>query len=1063
MRLHKLKIENITSLKGHHQIDFDHIFNHDEIFAITGPTGSGKSSILSCISLALYGDHYKTQLSSADFVTMGEATGSIALEFSIGNKKYEATWSCSVLKKNGERKKNISPSRHLYMEGQITDKKPEDVLSLDFNQFCKVVILNQNQFSKFLQSNYRDRKIILEKLLPEANLSEISKKAKERVSKIELKLGHLEKEKETLDNQIDPEIAHKAKDENHINEELKKVKANRQNLDGHKKDFQDILDLIKKYNKNLESISNKEEQINLQKKDLNKIQDAFIKADNMLKTFEEDYKIKAPLIEKAFKLDIEKTNIQENIQKFLKEISKFKENQLETQEFIKKNEALIQEIDKDINHLKEDIGSFDQNFEKIEPIFLNLKALNEKAREDQISITEKEKALNDLEIQGKKKANDLGKKEAQYITMAKDCLEASLEEIRDFSSFFDKTKLLINSNNEQLTKINEQEKEEASKAHEIKKTLKLLDQSQLAQQLEDLNKEINKNELVKNAIFSLTQVKNEKLDHCPTCLGPLNLNQTEGLLKEHAKKLNINLYQEKEKLEEEIKDEEILRQNYLLKIEHHNQRIEELKVQIKNTQKLIKDLEIKISEHKLYKENLDYQLEIEKKQNLKYLKDQISLDKNTLDQERAYFLETKNKIQALKDGHSKLNADRTQILSKLAQLGFIASDNFQETEKLFGHKQKSLFQKRTLQVKRNETEDKLKLTQKRLFDLKSSLQNAQEYHDKNNRRLNEIENIFSIEELPTNPKKEKDELEKNRVQLNAEHKKTQREKSEKERQFHSLITQKEAFLDQSRDMALLGTQIFSRLKEQLEEELKEKFQFINNWDELIDPKRDMIFLIENKIQPQIEKQLEEVIDQFQQLGQLKEKITQYLKNKNLIDKTLNAIKVSKKDLDRWGKLNDLLAKDEYRNFVLSMVEKKLIWQTNHELNGLCDGRYQILPPDQTKKAEYIVQDHWSSLGERKISTLSGGETFMISLALAFGLSELTRGSAQIDCFFVDEGFGSLDQDSTSEVYDVLMGLRNRGKQIGIISHIKDLTDKIPISITLNKGQLGDSTLGLRFN
>jgi len=100
---------------------------------------------------------------------------------------------------------------------------------------------------------------------------------------------------------------------------------------------------------------------------------------------------------------------------------------------------------------------------------------------------------------------------------------------------------------------------------------------------------------------------------------------------------------------------------------------------------------------------------------------------------------------------------------------------------------------------------------------------------------------------------------------------------------------------------------------------------------------------------------------------------------------------------------------------------------------------------------------------RKISTLSGGETFMVSLGLALALSEMMRGKTEIDSFFIDEGFGALDPDSIEEVLEILFNVQMRGKTIGLISHVKSLTSRIPINIELSKNQLGHSEFRIHKN
>jgi exonuclease SbcC len=168
---------------------------------------------------------------------------------------------------------------------------------------------------------------------------------------------------------------------------------------------------------------------------------------------------------------------------------------------------------------------------------------------------------------------------------------------------------------------------------------------------------------------------------------------------------------------------------------------------------------------------------------------------------------------------------------------------------------------------------------------------------------------------------------------------------------------------------------------------------------------------------------------------------------------------------RKNRLYEILGKDELRTFVLSIVEENLIIQTNDELQKLCQGRYEIIHFSKSQKMtpEFFIMDKFRDGGVRKISTLSGGETFMVSLAMAIGLAEMTRGKAEIDSLFIDEGFGTLDSESLQDVLDVLKQIQTRGLMIGIISHIKELTTAIPVNLHVIKGQDGNSHLKIHFN
>jgi exonuclease SbcC len=201
MRLLKLKVKNIASLKGEHVISFEEISQHSNLFAITGETGAGKSSILNSVGLALYGDIFKKTLNQIDVVTLGEFEGLIELIFQVRGKKYLAYWYVRTRKPNGEAYAKVpTPTRLLYtLEGDdfssertITEEKVEDLLNLDFDQFSKCVVLNQGEFAKFLMSSFPERRAILEKLYPGELLGNIVKVLKEELESLRVQKEHLE-------------------------------------------------------------------------------------------------------------------------------------------------------------------------------------------------------------------------------------------------------------------------------------------------------------------------------------------------------------------------------------------------------------------------------------------------------------------------------------------------------------------------------------------------------------------------------------------------------------------------------------------------------------------------------------------------------------------------------------------------------------------------------------------------------------------------------------------------------------------------------------------------------
>ncbi|HEX7355768.1 MAG TPA: SMC family ATPase [Mycobacteriales bacterium] len=149
-------------------------------------------------------------------------------------------------------------------------------------------------------------------------------------------------------------------------------------------------------------------------------------------------------------------------------------------------------------------------------------------------------------------------------------------------------------------------------------------------------------------------------------------------------------------------------------------------------------------------------------------------------------------------------------------------------------------------------------------------------------------------------------------------------------------------------------------------------------------------------------------------------------------------------------------------FVLAARLEQVADLASQRLARMSDGRYTLRHTDARRDARrrgglgLVVHDAWTGQS-RDTDTLSGGETFMASLALALGLADTVTaeaGGAPIEALFVDEGFGTLDEDSLEEVMDVLDGLRAGGRVVGIVSHVADLRQRIPTQLRVHKGRSG---------
>lgn len=170
------------------------------------------------------------------------------------------------------------------------------------------------------------------------------------------------------------------------------------------------------------------------------------------------------------------------------------------------------------------------------------------------------------------------------------------------------------------------------------------------------------------------------------------------------------------------------------------------------------------------------------------------------------------------------------------------------------------------------------------------------------------------------------------------------------------------------------------------------------------------------------------------------------------------------DYDLWQRLNDLIGAADgakYRKFAQGLTLDHLIWLANRQLVRL-HGRYQ-LARRADGELELEVIDTWQADAARDTRTLSGGECFLVSLALALALSDLVSHKTSIDSLFLDEGFGTLDGETLEVALDALDSLNASGKMIGVISHVEALKERIPVQIKVSKGfGMGYSALERRF-
>lgn len=199
-------------------------------------------------------------------------------------------------------------------------------------------------------------------------------------------------------------------------------------------------------------------------------------------------------------------------------------------------------------------------------------------------------------------------------------------------------------------------------------------------------------------------------------------------------------------------------------------------------------------------------------------------------------------------------------------------------------------------------------------------------------------------------------------------------------------------------------------------------------------------------------------------GEIRQQLKQDADNRQQQQTLMQQIAQMTQQVEDWGYLNSLIGSkegDKFRKFAQGLTLDNLVHLANQQLTRL-HGRY-LLQRKASEALEVEVVDTWQADAVRDTRTLSGGESFLISLALALALSDLVSHKTRIDSLFLDEGFGTLDSETLDTALDALDALNASGKTIGVISHVEAMKERIPVQIKVKKiNGLGYSKLESAF-
>ena len=974
----------------HEIVEWEKIIN-EPIFLITGKTGSGKSTLFDAFVYALYN---KTT-SGKDIASLRTKTAddktrtTVIFDFELKNKLYRVERTLAYTKKGNKNQTSgkvalieivDNKKNVLATKEQDVKEKIEQIIGLDDKQFCQLIILPQGKFKDFLLSKSSEKKETLRSLFNTFFYQKFIDKLSSYAKEQDNDYKLKERELITkFDQFIFDEKLAKFEFLKEENFENINIQINNQgNIVSEKEN------VLANLNKELENLREEHAKIT-------KLNDKFVEFDELKEKYEE--------------------------------LTKEENNIIEIQNIIKKLEELEKNIDR-ISEYNKLITKENELVKKKEDLEKDFKDYSSK-RDSNVKLGEQ------LEIE-KKEIEVIKNKlaEVKYFYDNISAFELAFKEKIEYESKlkeFDKNKSELTKYKENILKLEQSNKQELEKSESLKTNISKIDLSIVKKEIE---------------VEKLEKYKNEKSSH--------EKNKVE--LEAKIDKLNILRQKQsdlKNKIEEleKNKEKEIL--NTFLEKLHDGDNCPLCQQKIIHVPEVV---DVKHEEDTLInKEYEDTNKEIIRLETIisneqdDYKKLQLQLN----DQEKVINFDSESELERIKEEKDKnektLKAYQKIIEENQIQLDTL-NDKVIELEKLL-ESESDLKEK--LALANSKIEEYNRKVQQDIIDFK-------EYYKGQEKQVTEFNNNF-----------EKYTEEKSRLQL-----------KEKELEI-DIKNNKEHIISINSDLEeLLGKFNNSKLKEYYNDfkeaqEAVEDLKDLKDYKEKVDAynlaKKSLtnnIKKLEKELSKEVKPNLEEINEKVQlqeekvsdfgkQLAVLKNK---YNTNKELYSKLYNEFKVWESNIKEVREIitlsNVLSGKTEskksletyvqgyYLDLILEAGSKRLLQMSNDRYRF--ERRIEKAKGGGLQGLDIEIYDVYLN-SNRIVNSLSGGELFLASLSLALGLAEVIQnesGGISLETIFIDEGFGSLDSETLDTAITTLIDLQSYGRNIGIISHVSELKDRI---------------------
>ena len=1074
MRILELRFKNLNSLYGEWFIDFtDPEYVSNGIFALTGPTGSGKSTILDAICLALYGATPrlgKITKSSNEIMSRqtGECFAEVVFESQAG--KFRCHWGQHRARKKADAE--LQAPRHEIAEADNDGKVLENQIrrvaevieehtGMDFERFTRSILLAQGGFDTFLKADAEQKSKILEQITGTEIYSIISSRVHERQRDEREKLNLLQAETSGIAI-LEPE------QEKVIQEQLKEKS----------KEEPDLSVKLAEIGKAISWLTN----IDLLEKEISSLSDEAVKLQNDLEAFKPEHD-KLGLAIKAAALDGSYATL-----------TSIRKQQSDDQEAQKAEETQLPEIESSARDQAELLKTAEQLTLKANEDFKAASPLIQKVRSLDQTLSERKKAISEGE--------DSCNKDSKKIDSDK---QTRLKELDNRN----KTKLMLQLTDRYLQEHLQDEwlvsglagvEEQLSSLHTKQRDIagKVTDQEKIEKALQDTIKKLDEcskecgaqKQKFEGASKALQNGKEDLAEILGERLLREYRSEKEGLLREMAFLVKIaELEEQRVSLEDGkpcplcgAKEHPFAEGNIPVPDETEN-KIEALTLRINRAE----NQEIAIRQFEEAMTATQIKLTDSEKRMLAAANDKKAEEKSLAE------------ITAgLKKSHAEFIQLKKSLSDKLQPLGIadISDNDFS-----------SLHESLEERLKAWKTQVKLKADiEKQIADINSELKkidavietqsnvlkDKQERLEKQKKEYvtanDQRQKLYGVkdpdkEELRLNEAvTEAGAAEKNAREL---HNKLQQEYNLARNRVNSLgkrIDQRHAELEKmnAEFLAILETAGFldeskffdARLSAGERDSLSVKAKELDDRQTNLKAKqtdRESRLAIE-AAKKVTDKKLEEIKPLYDELeaglkslrdtiANLKQKISENTIAKERLKEKRSAIEAQKNECHRWEKLHGLIGSADgkkFRNFAQGLTFELMVSHANRQLEKMTD-RYLLIRDDNVP-LELNVIDNYQAGEIRSTRNLSGGESFIVSLTLALGLSKMASRKVRVDSLFLDEGFGTLDEDALETALETLSSLQQDGKLIGVISHVQALKDRISTQIEVTPKSGGRSRI-----